>query len=261
MAAIPQSIIAARCGRSEFHLSAWMRETGSETLLVWVHGLGCSKQSFAGAWAQAGLRDYAMLALDLPGFGRSPRPADYSYDLEQQALLLAGVLDAHASRRICLVAHSMGGTAALLIPSRSLARLSALVLVEPRLLAASCGVAAEASRHDLVSFQAEFLPQFQRRVANDPRVAFDVERADPLAFHRSAQSLMHWAGSGEMVDRFVNAPCPDLFVYGADNAHLPELRQLPASRVSAIRGAGHFPMQDNPEQFYALIERMVASEP
>ena len=243
----------------DFRLTAWQRETSSEALLVMIHGLGCSKQSFAGAWAQPELRDWSLLAPDLPGFGRAPKPADYSYDLQQQARVLASLLDQRASRRVHLVGHSMGGTLALLLPERILSRLEALVLVEPRLLAESCSVAAEASRIAEADFERQFMQGFRRRVGTDSRVAFDADHADPLAFQRSASSLVRWAGSGEMLPRFSRLPCPAWFVYGSDNRHLAELRELPAAQTVAIAGAAHFPMHDNPALFYTTLAGLLDS--
>ncbi|MGI9330240.1 MAG: alpha/beta fold hydrolase [Gammaproteobacteria bacterium] len=253
MAPVPEIVVPVSAAGQHFRLAAWSRETGSEDLLLLVHGLGCSKNSFSQLWSRPEFRDWSLLALDLPGFGRSPRPEDFSYDLRQQARVLASVLDQRASRRVHLVAHSMGGTAALLLDTRMLSRLASLVLVEPRLVAESCGVAAEASRLPEAGFEAEFLQPFRRRVATDPRVSFDAGHADPVAFHRSAVSLMHWAGSGEMLARFNAAPCPAWFVYGADNRHLPELSALPSQQVVEIEAAAHFPMQDNPDAFYGAL--------
>jgi pimeloyl-ACP methyl ester carboxylesterase len=259
VAAIPETVIPAAAPPHDFRLTAWCRETGSEDLLVMLHGLGCSKRSFAGAWHEAALRDWSLLAPDLPGFGRSPKPPDYSYDLKDQARVLASLLDQRASRRVHLLAHSMGGTLALLLPDRILARLATLVLVEPRLLAASCSVAAEASRYPEADFERTFMRAFRQRAESDPRVAFDAAHADPLAFQRSASSLVRWAGSGEMVERFRAAPCAAFFVYGEENRHLAELRELPAHQCVAIDGAAHFPMHDDPGRFYGTVARLLDS--
>ncbi|HHQ14833.1 MAG TPA: alpha/beta hydrolase [Chromatiales bacterium] len=253
--------VPVRVGPRELQLAAWNRDTGSEHLLLFVHGLGCSKRSFQGAWAEPRLRAFSLLAVDLPGFGRSPRPEGYSYELDEQAGVLTALIDAHATRRIHVVAHSMGGSLALLVPPRTLARLDNLVLVEPRLLKESCGVAAEASRHEFDEFQREFMPQFRQRCMADPRVTFDVDLADPVAFHAAARSLLHWAGTGELLDRFLHAPCPVWFWYGQDNRHLAELSHLPAAQTQSFSDAAHFPMQDNPSAFYGHLAALVGAAP
>ncbi len=237
----------------ELRLAAWQRETRSDELLVFIHGLGCSKRSFSAAWQRPELRDYSLLAIDLPGFGHSPRPADFSYDLADQARLLQPLLDSFASRRVCLIAHSMGGSLSLLLPARVLARLSSLILIEARLYASSCGTAAEVNRHDYESFQSAFLPQFRARVAADPRQAFDLELADAKAFFHSARSLVRWAETGELAQHFFRAAARSCFFYGADNSHLKEVDQLPATQTVAIPNAAHFPMHDNPDAFYSAL--------
>ncbi len=253
--------VSVRVGPRELQLAAWSRDTGSEDLLLFIHGLGCSKRSFQGAWAETRLRARSLLAIDLPGFGRSPRPDACSYELDELAGVLTALIDAHATRRIHVVAHSMGGSLALLVPSRALARLENLVLVEPRLLKESCGIAAEASRHEFNEFQCEFMPQFRQRCMTDPRVTFDVDLADPGAFHAAARSLLHWAGSGELLQRFLHAPCPVWFWYGQDNRHLAELSRLPASQIQGFSDAAHFPMHDNPSAFYGRLAALVAAAP
>lgn len=258
MAAIPETRLSLRVAARELSLGAWYRERPAAELMLFVHGLACSKRSFAGAWTAGPLRELSLLAFDLPGFGSTTAPAGWAHGLAAHAAVIAAVLDAHATQRLHLVAHSMGGSAALLLPDRLLGRLASLALVEPRLLAESCGVAAEASRHTAERFEQQFLPRFRARVVADPRVSFDVERADPRAFHASARSLLQHAGSGELLARFLALPCPAYFVYGAENAHLAELARLPASRLLAIPRAGHFPMQDNPGDFYAALARIAA---
>lgn len=248
--ALTERRLRLNAGGRDFNLAAWQRETGSDELVICVHGLGCSKQSYAGAFERAELRHLSLLAFDLPGFGRSPRPDDYSHDLKDQARLLRALLDANASRHIVLLAHSMGGTLSLLLPGPVLSRLSAMVLVEPRLLAASSTVSAEANRFDFDDFLQQFWPQLQARVARDPAEAFDLDHADPIAFYQCARSMGHWTRSADLVRAFLTAACPRCFVHGDRNTHLGELAALPASEQLRIPAAGHFPMQDNPEAFY-----------
>jgi pimeloyl-ACP methyl ester carboxylesterase len=259
--ALTEQRLKLLAGGREFNLAAWQRETGGEELLICVHGLGCSKQSYSGVFDRTELRDWSLLAFDLPGFGRSPRPADYSHDLKDQATLLRALLDANASRRIVLLAHSMGGTLSLLLPGPVLSRLAGMVLVEPRLLAASSTVSAEANRFAFDDFIQHFWPHLRARVARNPAEAFDLDHADPVAFYRSARSLGHWTRSADLVGAFLAAACPRCFVYGDRNTHLGELAALPASEQLRIPGAGHFPMQDNPEAFYRGLAGLLNARP
>ncbi len=90
----------------------WNRTGGSDDgpLLVLLHGLGGTAELWRGVeqllpdrWAGG------WLTLDLPGHGRSPRAASYTFDA--QAALVAEVLP--TDRNVVLLGHSMGGMVAL----------------------------------------------------------------------------------------------------------------------------------------------------
>jgi len=90
----------------------WNRTGGSDDgpLLVLMHGLGGTAELWRGV--EALLPDRwpgGWLALDLPGHGRSPRAASYTFDA--QAALVAEVLP--EGRDLVLLGHSMGGMVAL----------------------------------------------------------------------------------------------------------------------------------------------------
>jgi pimeloyl-ACP methyl ester carboxylesterase len=240
------------------NLSAWFRDSGHD-LIVFVHGLGCSKENWRLAWERRELRDKSLLAIDFPGFGHSPRPPEFRYDLEDLAALLADVIDAYASRSIHLVAHSMGGTVALLLPIRTLARFQGLMLVEPRLVQSSCGIASEAAQTTQTTFETDLLPRFRQRISVDPRSAFDLDRADPEAIYKSSCSLIRWTQGTRMFDRFAAAPCPKYFMYGGLDRHLEELGLIDAENKIEIPNAGHFVMQDEPDSFYGRLGALLSA--
>jgi len=257
MMSVSQTTVVARFRGREHRLSAWFRDTGDD-LVLFIHGLGCSKESWRQAWSSPALYGCSLLAIDLPGFGASPRPSHFSYDLEEQAGLLAGVIDAHASRRVCLVAHSMGGAVATLLPDAASRRVDGLVLVEGRLLTASCGIASEVAAVSAEEFEAQTFAQFRRRVEADHSAAFDLARSDLRAFYLSSRSLVKWTDGPGLVARFDAFDCPRAFIYGADNRHLGELAALDRGLLHEIAGAGHFVMNDNPDAFYPLVARLSA---
>jgi hypothetical protein len=70
--------------------------------VVLVHGLGVSAEEWAKLapyLVQAGYRVYMP---DLPGYGRSQKPADFSYSLHDEAVMIAGFLDALGLQRVDL---------------------------------------------------------------------------------------------------------------------------------------------------------------
>ena len=85
-----------------------LKETGRD-LLVFIHGLGCSKAAFSEAWHTPCTAGYSLLSFDLLGFGDSPKPTDFPYSMESHAGIVDQVLQPFLSRyRVHLVGSSMG---------------------------------------------------------------------------------------------------------------------------------------------------------
>ncbi len=171
--------------------------------------------------------------------------------------MLAAVIDRYASRRIHLVAHSLGGSIAILMADRTLARLSSMAVIEARLRRSSCGIAGQAAALSFEQFQASLLPAFRKSVNVDPRTRLDLDGADPAAFFACACSLIRNVEGGALFQRFITAPCPKAFIYGSDNRHLAEARSLSPRLLIEVPESGHFPMTMNPEAFYALLSGFV----
>jgi pimeloyl-ACP methyl ester carboxylesterase len=101
---------------------------GSPVLLV--HGWGACAYSYdamAPALAQAG---YRVLAIELPGFGLSDKPASPEvYTTRAMALALLDAATRLGVERFSLVGHSMGGAIGLRLATQEEPRLEKLVLV------------------------------------------------------------------------------------------------------------------------------------
>lgn len=257
MIGIPENMLDVRVRNREYRLAARYRDVGDE-LILFLHGLGCSKENWRDAWHCREFRDKSLLGLDFLGFGRSPRPAHFGYTLEEHAAVLGAVIDLHASKQIHLVAHSMGGSIALLLPPRTLSRLYSLILVEARLFKSSCGFAAEAVNFTCEQFISSEFSRIQKRIGADTQAEYDLKRADPAAFYYSACSLVDWARGRVMFDKFEAAPCRKVFLYGADNRFLEEVGEIPGDLKAGIREAGHFVMHDNPHDLYRRVSAFIS---
>jgi pimeloyl-ACP methyl ester carboxylesterase len=97
--------------------------SASPNLIYFLHGLGCSKDSFENVWKQPDFKDFSLLAMDLAGFGHSDRPIDFSYSMEDHAKVCETVLRTFSEPRVHIVAHSMGGAVGLLLADDILNRL------------------------------------------------------------------------------------------------------------------------------------------
>ncbi|MGF1464626.1 MAG: alpha/beta fold hydrolase [Sandaracinaceae bacterium] len=79
---------------------------GTEVPVVFLHGFPTSSYDWHRIWAE--LDGRPRLALDLPGYGLSSKPIDYSYSLLEQAEVVIEVLRRAGLDRGHVVDHDMG---------------------------------------------------------------------------------------------------------------------------------------------------------
>ena len=98
--------------------------------VVLVHGLGSRAEDWrylAPYLAHAGFRVYLP---DLPGYGRSEQPANFSYSVSDQAAVVVGFLDTLGLKQVDLGGWSMGGWIVQLIASEHPERVKRLMLFD-----------------------------------------------------------------------------------------------------------------------------------
>ncbi|MEV7196521.1 alpha/beta hydrolase [Streptomyces sp. NPDC093510] len=234
----------------------WTETEGAEPARVYVHGLGAASTVYhAHIAARPELAGRRSLFVDLPGHGLSDRPTDFGYTLEDHADALAAALDGARITGAEIIAHSMGGSVAIVLARRRPDLVTKLVLTEanldprPPVTAASSGIAAY-SEQDFVSGggYARVLGQISATWAATMRLA------DPLALHRSAVGLV--AGTRPTMRHILmELPVNRVYLQGAASGELAGSEELTASgvRVVTVPEAGHNVMFDNADAFVAVL--------
>ncbi|MDH6552996.1 pimeloyl-ACP methyl ester carboxylesterase [Streptomyces sp. SAI-117] len=233
----------------------WTETPGEEPARVYVHGLGSVSTVYhAHIAARPELAGRRSLFVDLPGHGISDRPHDFGYTLEEHADALAAVLDAARLSGAELIAHSMGGSVALVLAHRRPELVSRLVLTEANLDASP---PATAGSTWIGSYEEEdFVTGARARVLEKagPVWAATMRLTDPRALHRSAAGLRR--GSAPMMRAVLEElPIDRVYLQGELSGELEGRQALEAAgvRVVTVPGAGHNVMLDNPEAFAAAV--------
>src|SRR5215217_769711 len=247
----------------------WLEAPCDDPPILWVHGVPDSADVWRPFLARAG-----GIAVDLPGFGASGKPAEWPYGAEGFLAFLERFLDARGVDRVRVVAHDWGSPA-LLLGERIAAAVAIDVvpLIEGHTwhrfarLWRTRGLGELAmgltSRRTL-----RWLGQLSNSHAAEVMTHFDhgTQRAI-LRLHRGADS----AALARLGRRLENLRAPTLIVWGEDDPYLaPEwaarlAEALPGEpRVLRIAGAGHWPWQERPdaiEQICAFLEKTAQSSP
>jgi pyruvate dehydrogenase E2 component (dihydrolipoamide acetyltransferase) len=106
--------------------------SGEGTPVVLLHGYGESLLAWQMVF-DALAREADVIALDLPGFGLSSKPAA-GYTADSMATAVYALLDQLSLQRVVLVGHSLGGVVATAMAVRNPSRVLAMALIDPALV-------------------------------------------------------------------------------------------------------------------------------
>lgn len=257
---------------------AW-REAGDGRPVVVVHGFPADGRVFDGQLraAASGRLEARLLAVDLPGFGRTPAPGPQVEVLSVDALVdaLATFLEELGLDRVVIGGLAIGGYLAIELAARHPERVGGLVLigVKPVPDAAANGprreeVARLALEHGSAAVAAELANEpFAATTGPAPRARFRgmIEEADPAAIAALVRGLHRRPDPVPALEAIAAAGIPALVIAGADDPFTKpaDARRLadmlPGSPFEEIPGAGHLPPLEHPAAVTNAIGRFLTS--
>ena len=258
-------------------------DMGEGDAIVFIHGL-------SGAWVNwlenipHFARDHRVIAMDLPGFGHSPMPAE-KISISGYGRIVDELLDALGIDRAGVVGNSMGGFFGAEVALAFGTRVDRLVLIS------AAGISIEHQRNERVLRYLERLDDVlilsggwmatrsaglaRRKRARRQILRLVAHRAQDLPAPLIAEQVM---GSGKpgfvpaldaltdypIRDRLSEIRCPVLVVWGEEDRLVPvrdayifgEL--IPDSRVVVWPETGHVAMLERPAAFNALVDEFLA---
>jgi pimeloyl-ACP methyl ester carboxylesterase len=111
----------------QVHHGIAYERTGSGPVVLFIHGLGGDHSVWSHDTARLA-KTHTVIAVDLPGHGRSPAPS--KIDLDQIATHLAEVVRDENVAPVILVGHSIGGIIASILTVQNPDLVRALVVVD-----------------------------------------------------------------------------------------------------------------------------------
>jgi len=156
-----------------------VEDFGSGPCLVFSHGFSLNQDAWH--YQRRDLpADFRCVFFDQRGHGRSGRPADHDFSLDAFAGDLRAVLDWTGEDRVVVVAHSMGGIAALklaeLWPEELGTRIAGLVLVGSTYADALKGMSAAVTARGALTVQRAAIKTAFKFFGADPGRANQLRR-------------------------------------------------------------------------------------
>jgi pimeloyl-ACP methyl ester carboxylesterase len=193
---------------------------------------------------------------DLPGFGRSPRPAG-SLSIPDLAGALLGFMDGLDIEQAVLVGNSLGCAVILEVIAEAPERVSKAVMV---------GLAGGQHNQPL----GKALLQMVRDGVKEPPRMITVAAPDYLRYGPiRAIRLFSWMTRFPAVDRFMAMPVPVMAVIGSEDPLRPPWRRItqlmgqipPQVDIVLFQGAAHAINYTHPRELAHTIRQYVAGEP
>ena len=254
--------------------------SGEREPVVFVHGLGGQWQNWLENLPRVA-RERRALALDLPGFGRTPEPHD-RITIPGYGRFVNAFCEKLGLGPVAMVGNSMGGFIAAEVAIQVPRRVSRLVLVS----AAGISSATTARRLILTAgriTRAITTNNVARRRALAARpttrhisLALVARYPKLLRADLAYEGLLKGAGKRGFVDalracleydfrdRLPEVGAPTLIVWGEKDAIIPVRdasefeRLIPDSRKVVMRETGHIPMAERPRAFNDVLMEFLA---
>jgi pimeloyl-ACP methyl ester carboxylesterase len=278
------------CARSvhltETGLDLFYFEAGNpeNTTILMIHGLGDEADTWRHV-IQPLAEDYHIIAPDLPGYGRSEKPArKYSPKFLMGSVF--EMMDQLSIESAVLMGSSLGGILSQAMSLIQPERVRGLILVDGAFLQA-----VPMSDSGLKMMQTPLLGEYlYTRLRKDPEAAFDslkivyhdlyglpaADRAflfervnrrvwskgQRRAYFSTLRQLMPWVRSSQkgLAQRLADLKAPTLVLFGEHDALFPAananaiVKAQPAATAVTLPGVNHLPHQEDPPLFLAHVK-------
>ncbi|MHA1187165.1 MAG: alpha/beta fold hydrolase [Candidatus Heimdallarchaeota archaeon] len=232
-----------------------------ETTIIYIHGLGSSKEDFQDAIEYPELQNYNLLSVDLLGHGDSDKPKNFAYTMAEQAIKLKElIIQLNLDKNIILIAHSMGGPIAILLAELFKEKIKAIVYAEGNIDLGDCFFSNSIIAEN--SFEEWKNESFQKTVEMLKSLGIDMqnytmlfEKAGPETIYFSSHDLLQISKKDTLIQNLVDLKTPILPIFGEKNKDKFSSEEKLAKyfQIMYVANSGHSMMIDNPDEFYRII--------
>lgn len=257
---------------------------GSGPALILVHGLLGYSFSWRGVVPLLS-QDREVFVPDMPGAGFSECRADLDCQLMGTARRLLAFLDTMGIRSCDLVGSSYGGATAIMLAGLVPSRIRSLVLVSPanpwstigrRRLALLRNPVAALLFPIMARAMHPMHRYFVRRMWGDPRLittetlnGYIRPLVRPGVFEHAVKIVRTWHADMRELESALPkiGGIPTFLVWGTKDHVVDPLsaellaKHLPGATLSVMRGAGHLPYEESPEEFCRIVQRFLRDVP
>lgn len=236
----------------ELNISSISR-SGTKPPIVFLHGFGSTKEDYADIIRQPDLSDYPFIAYDAPACGETSCSNPEKISIPFLVKTAIAVLEHYNINNFHLVGHSMGGLTALMLANQLKNRVLSFIDIEGNISPEDCFLSRQIVDYP-ESNAEDFFNGFIERTLYSPAYSSPLYAARlrhniiASAVPGIFASMVELSDNGDLMNKFLNLPCPKMFMYGEQNNSLSYLKDIQSEgvKLSEISECSHFPMYSNP---------------
>ena len=239
--------------------------------ILLIHGLASSTYTFRRIIPLL-QKHFSIIAVDLPGFGKSEKSTSFVYSFQNYAKLMFECIHQLGISKPYIVAHSMGGQIALNMAILAPEKINKLILLS------SSGYLKRAKRLLICS---SYLPLFEKCIHyyigrkdvrdhlknvfyNQTLINDEIinEFAKPLAekgFYKALVRLLRHREGDLLPHQLQEIQTPTLLIWGEEDRVVPIqvgqrlVKDLPDAQLITYKNAGHLITEERPEHIFENI--------
>jgi pimeloyl-ACP methyl ester carboxylesterase len=217
-------------------------------------------------------KDFSVIAIDLPGFGKSEKSTSFTYSFKNYAKLVLTCLDYFRISKAFIAGHSMGGQIALYTAKEEPKRVEKLILF------CSSGYLPRAKNFLIYSSYLPFFHFLAKRKINSQSVMRNLknvfydhtlitndqieEYGKPLQDKNFAKSLVRLLRHREgdlRSEQLKEIQTPALLLWGEEDKVVPLVigkklaKDLPNAKLFTFEKAGHLVTEEKPQEIFSQI--------
>jgi esterase len=243
--------------------------------LILLHGIARVAHTFDHL-APHFMADYRVIAIDMRGHGDSAWDPKGSYVVEDYVKDIAALIEQLQLRNIVLWGNSIGGRVAQMIAGEHPERVTAVIVEDvgperPR--------EVSNRRADRMSKEADgwaAVDEFKAQVRKEnPRTSETVlgalvqhgakQRADGRIVWKRDPAILNGFVPTELWATVRRIKAPIIYILGGASTIVPVETQreivaaLPQAQIITLPGLGHYPSDEQPAEFLAIVDRFLAA--
>ncbi len=226
--------------------------------LVFLHGWQSSAQAWLGTLENLKDKHVRLLALDLPGFGKSPVPRS-TWGVGEYAELVKNFLAKKELSSVILIGHSFGGRIAIKFAAHHPNSIKKLVLVD------AAGFRDSSFNRTFKIWAAKIikpllnLPLFRRAKS----FLYEMIGASDYGNSGSLKQIFVKTIEEDLSLNMTQIKAPTILIWG-ENDHVTPLsygdrmhKLIPSSQLTVLPESGHFSFIDQPRKFNEIIQTLI----